>query len=299
MPRRTVPSIEMHSYGKEHLRQAGIVIVPLYDSVAGDPQRQHPHYHDFFQVSLIQGAARLMHDFREKQVRGTTLFFLRPGQVHTVGVRKGLTGTIISFTQAFFDDNSPPPSKLYDMPFFMSGTAAPWLPVTRGHAGDMAGLFSSLQQEFDQARQDAAAMLRALLGVLLVRAGRLYRDTHPEGAVSRSALLARQFQQEVEHHFREWPSLPPYARLLGVTVNHLNDVISSETGRSAGDLIRQRRLLDAKRLLLHSDLDVAEIGYQLGFDDPSYFGRFFRRYALATPAAFREQIREKYQRSSG
>ncbi|HEY1121221.1 MAG TPA: helix-turn-helix domain-containing protein, partial [Haloferula sp.] len=56
------------------------------------------------------------------------------------------------------------------------------------------------------------------------------------------------------------------------------------------------RLLDAKRLLLYSELSVAEIGYRLGFKDPSYFGRFFRRYESRTPAEFRDEIREKYQK---
>ena len=63
-------------------------------------------------------------------------------------------------------------------------------------------------------------------------------------------------------------------------------------------LIRQRRLLEAKRLLSHSDLTASEIGYRLRFRDPSYFGRFFRQGAGMTPAAFREEIREKYQRSA-
>ncbi|MDB6140706.1 MAG: AraC family transcriptional regulator, partial [Verrucomicrobiaceae bacterium] len=107
--------------------------------------------------------------------------------------------------------------------------------------------------------------------------------------------LARQFCLEVEHHFRQWQALTPYATLLGVSVNHLNEMVSEHTGHSAGDIIRQRRLLDAKRLLLHSDFSISEIGYQTGFDDPSYFSRFFRRYAHTTPADFRDRIREKYQ----
>ena len=60
------------------------------------------------------------------------------------------------------------------------------------------------------------------------------------------------------------------------------------------EVIRQRRLLDAKRLLSHSEMSVSEIGYHLGFEDPSYFSRFFRRYERCAPAEFREQIREKY-----
>jgi peptidoglycan/xylan/chitin deacetylase (PgdA/CDA1 family) len=62
-----------------------------------------------------------------------------------------------------------------------------------------------------------------------------------------------------------------------VTTRHLNESLRLETGLTAGDLIRARRILEAKRLLLHSELTTAEIGYELGFEDPSYFSRFIRR----------------------
>jgi AraC-like DNA-binding protein len=71
--------------------------------------------------------------------------------------------------------------------------------------------------------------------------------------------------------------------------------VRKESKQSAGAIVRQRRLLDAKRLLSHSDLSVSEIGYRLGFQDPSYFSRFFRKSTGSAPAEFREAIREKYQ----
>ncbi len=293
MPLRTVPSIEMHLYGQEHLRTEGVVIMPIIESFS--PSRQLPHSHDFFQVSLVHGNGTLMHDFREHDIHGPTLFFLRPGQVHTIGVRDQLTGTVISFTQEFFDHRTPPPSWLYELPFFSPGAAVPWLTLDEEQAGRFKGLFTELQSEFDDARQGAAEALRALLQLLFVRTARLYSTAHPAGQASRGSLLARQFCLEVERHFREWSYLAPYARQLAVSVNHLNETVSEHTGHAAGDLIRQRRLLDAKRLLLHSDLSIAETGYQLGFNDPSYFSRFFRRYTDRTPAQFRDDIREKYQ----
>ena len=295
MRRRTVPAIEMQQYGKEHLRNEGVVIMPVMESMQDNPRRSHPHYHDFFQVSLVSGEGTMMHDFREQDIQGTALFFLRPGQVHTIGVRDRLKGTVISFTQEFFDHKMPPPSRLYDLPFFTPGAPVPWLMLDRTQAKPFAALFAELQGEFDAALPGAADVLRAILLILLVRTGRLYEEMHPAGQASRGSLLARQFNLELERHFREWQAIGPYARKLGVTPDHLNEVVREHTGHTAGDLIRQRRLLDAKRLLLHSDHSVSEIGYQLGFDDPSYFSRFFRRYSGDTPAQFRAEIREKYQ----
>jgi AraC-like DNA-binding protein len=132
--------------------------------------------------------------------------------------------------------------------------------------------------------------------MLFVKAARWHAAEGPVRKSSRPAVLVRRFQQEIERNHRNWRTLEPYAKELGVTVNHLNDVVRGETGQAAGEHVRQRRLLDAKRLLLHSTLSVSEIGYELGFEDPSYFSRFFRRYEALTPAEFRKEIREKYQK---
>ena len=276
------------------LRAEGVVVIPFLESVRLEPARLKPHYHEFFQVIFLRGQASVMHDFQEFAVAGCTLVFLSPGQVHTVTPGKGLSGTTLSFSQAFFDHLAPPPSLLYDLPYFYPVNVKPWLPMPETEALRFVELFDTLQSEFDQARAGAAEVLRSLLHILVVWVSRVYAEVHPAQETTRATQVAREFHRAVENHFREIASVSGYAQLLGVSANHLNDTIHRQTGRSAGDVIRQRRVLDAKRLLSHSDLSVAEIGYQLGFRDPSYFSRFFRRYASQAPEDFRVQIREKY-----
>jgi len=297
MNRRAIPEFEMSESGPAHLRLQGILAMPFMDSLTRDPQRLRPHYHGFFQMFLLHGEAAVMHDFQEFTAAGGTLVILSPGQVHSVRPGKDLSGTTVSFTQEFFDDRAAPPSKLFDFPFFFPAEAKPWLTVPPGDPFRISETFAELQAEFDAGLPGAADVLRATLHVLLVRVNRLYAQAHPQRDVSRAAQLVRQFHLAVEQRFREEGSLAEYARALGVTPNYLNDTVREQTGRAAGETIRRRRLLDAKRLLSHADLSVSEIGYHLGFHDPSYFSRFFRRYAGTTPAEFRLEIREKYQRN--
>ncbi len=294
MNRRAFPQLGMSRGDPAQPHPEDVVVIRFMDSVTRDPQRLQPHYHEFFQIFLLQGRARVMLDFVEFEVTGTTLVFLSPGQIHTARPAPGLRGTTVSFTQAFFDHGAPPPSLLVDFPFVFAAETRPWLTVPPEHAREMEAAFADLQHEFDAAQAGAAEVLRALLRIVLVRTSRLYAAAHPPRQVSRAAQLVRQFRLAVERHFRTRQAVTGYARELGVTTNHLHDVVREETGQAAGDLIRDRRLLDAKRLLLHSDLTAAEIGYQLGFTDPSYFSRFFKRLARRTPAEFREEIREKY-----
>ncbi len=285
----------MSESARAELREQGIVVIPFMHSISADPKRRQPHYHEFFQMFVLLGKADVMHDFHEFRAEGITVVFLSPGQVHTVVPEPGMDGVTISFTQTFFDHHAPPPSRIFDFPFFYPADVKPWLKLRGRKARDVVQMFDDLQAEFEvRVRKDAAEVLRAMLHILLVRVNRLYAKAHPQREATRAELLVRQFHLAVEQHFREFQNIGQYAKLLGVTANHLNDTMHDLSGKAAGEVIRQRRLLDAKRLLSHSEMSVSEIGYHLGFEDPSYFSKFFRRYEGCAPAEFREQIREKY-----
>lgn len=293
MKRGAIPLIGITDRGREHLRRDGVLVVPFEISSMLNPGVLRPHYHDFFQVSLLSGPAHVMHDFREFDVDGDTLLFLSPGQVHTVMPRPGMEGTVVSFTREFIDGAS---GFLLDLPFFYSGDSSPWLVVENETVEPVRHGFREMLEEYEVGDPGSGEILRSLLRILFVRAAR-WHGSESDSSRSRSEVLVRKFHQEVESHFLEWQALGPYARLLGVTVNHLNDVVREVTGKAAGEHIRARRLLDAKRLLLYSELSISEVGYHLGFRDPSYFTRFFRRYETGTPGEFRSQIREKYQKN--
>ncbi|MBX3743085.1 MAG: helix-turn-helix domain-containing protein [Akkermansiaceae bacterium] len=298
MNRREVPRIGMISYGEDRLREGGFVTLPLNESFTIDPTRLRPHYHDFFQVSLLLGDGSLMHDFRESEASGATLFFLSPGQVHTIVPRPRMSGTIVSFTREFLEEGVED-GFLMNLPFFFTTEQAPWLRLADDRLPWVEGVFRELQEEYDAAPQGFAEVARCLLRVLFVKVARWYGVESPVMARGRQAVLVRRFRQELEAHHHEWQTLDHYAKALGVTTNHLHDAVRVETGQSAGEHLRERRLLDAKRQLLHSTMSVSEVGYGLGFADPSYFSRFFKRSEGMSPAEFRKKIREKYQKDHG
>ena len=302
MTRRQIPEIGMNSNGRDALRAEGVVVMAYEESMRIEPARMSPHYHDFFQASILHGGGRLMHDFRETEVRGTTLFFVSPGQVHTVRPARDMRGTIVSFTREFFDGGSADAARLLlEFPLYFAGDAPPWLalPATSSDTEALREIFRQLQTEQDRAAPGVTEVIRSLLRILLVKSARIHAAAQPSARVGRSALLVREFQLLIEKHFLQETDLTSYARRLGVGANHLNDVVREATGRAAGEHIRQRRLLSAKRQLLHSELSVSEIGYRLGFKDASYFSRFFRRYENTSPAEFRVASREKYQHQAG
>jgi len=136
-------------------------------------------------------------------------------------------------------------------------------------------------------------MLRARLTILLLRLGRVARRQEVRAAPVSSSVA--RFQALIDDRFRRLHRVAEYARLLALTPGHLNDLTKAATGQTASALIESRVILEAKRLLAHSEATTAEIAAHLGFRDPSYFGRFFRRHVHRSPGAFRAAIREKYQ----
>jgi AraC family transcriptional activator of pobA len=93
----------------------------------------------------------------------------------------------------------------------------------------------------------------------------------------------------LDQHFHQQRQLGFYAEKLAMTPDRLNDIVKRSTGVTAGHLIRQRVLTEAKRQLVFTNVAIHEIAYDLGFSDPSHFARFFRKQTGTTPQAFREQ----------
>jgi AraC-like DNA-binding protein len=130
-------------------------------------------------------------------------------------------------------------------------------------------------------------LLRQLLGVLLLRMARLpASDTTPFIHGAQHELFQR-FQHELERSFATTRNAADYAARLGYSLRSLNRACTDATGHTAKALVDARVVLEAKRLLSHTDLPVATIGRRLGFSEPTNFGKFFSREAGQSPGAFR------------
>jgi len=105
-------------------------------------------------------------------------------------------------------------------------------------------------------------------------------------------VLLKNFQKLIEQHYKEKKLTKDYAAILYVTPNHLNALCKDVTGRAAGELIRDRILLEAKRLLINAKMTISEIALELDFADNSYFSKFFKKYTSLTPEVFRKQIKK-------
>jgi len=110
-----------------------------------------------------------------------------------------------------------------------------------------------------------------------------------EQYISKKYRLTRHFRQLVNNYFQSEKQVEFYAQKLNITSNHLNDVVKSQTNKTAKRHILDRTLLEAKNLLSYSDMDIAEIAYLLNFSETTHFNRFFKRETQVTPRIYRHQ----------
>jgi AraC family transcriptional activator of pobA len=149
-------------------------------------------------------------------------------------------------------------------------------------------LFSTLHQEYQGSQPAREVMLRSLVSTLWVWIGRqcLQRRVASQ-APSRGQAVFSRFMAQVERDFRSQPSTEQLAHALGVSVAYLNTLCRQLAGQTALQILHQRLLLEARRQLIYTRLSIQELALGLGFVDPAYFARFFRRLAGVSPSTFR------------
>lgn len=245
------------------------------------------HRHEFYTIALPNhGRSNHLVDFQLVELRTGQVLCITPGQVHLPQSFAHSDGYMLAFTSEFL---------LPGVPIFVAG-ASPLLQPSPEVFRRLLALAADMEREQEQQDKNYLTALQHLLATMLVLLDRSIAAID-EPSLSRSAMLLRQYRSLVEQHFLEWTSTQQYAEQLHVSGGHLNDIVKQHSGQTASALLADRRLLEAKRLLLYEEQQIKEIAYYLGFNELSYFNRFFRMHTGMTPQAFRVQARELYNHS--
>ena len=296
--KKAVPFRPLEDYGTAASPVEQVFVARFEEAILVHTDRLHFHRHTYYEAFWMDGEGAVSIDFQDYAINGPTLVFTSPGQVHRWMKIGGLKGPIICFTQEFYDGRELPPSSLFEHEFWFPLHTPPLLPLGKEEAKEMQLLWDQIEQE-TKTSKERNEILRALLRVVFNKASRLYQ-CHPTAATALAkeaptGRIVREFRLAVETHFRQVSSVTEYAKLLKLTSDHLASCVRKLTGQAPGEIIRERMLLEAKRLLIFTSLSVSEIAYELKFEDPAYFSRFFRRLAQISPGEFRLRISEKYQ----
>ncbi len=253
---------------------------------------QYPHRHDFFEILfLTKGSGIHIIDFKEYQITENSIFFLSPGQIHSIEFSKDIEGYIFLFTPEFYLLNKQNKHKLLEFPFFYHlGESQP--PIYLKGEVDISfltDLFKKGCKEIKLADDNTPEMISALLDLVLTSSKRLYPTTGNVISTKSGHLLVKKFKQLIEENYQNNLSVSQYANQLHITASHLTETVKSVTGRTSTDFINDKITLEIKRLLLYSDLSATEIALQLNFNDQSYFTKYFKKHTGDTPKQFRNK----------
>lgn len=261
-----------------------------FDAFGPDSRAGYPHRHSFYEIVYVTaGSGSHVVDLVHRPLRPPHLCVLLPGQVHYWDRVSGLRGVLMLFTDDFLLGRPG------DRQLLRVLGERSWLQLPPGTGGgDAAGLgalIRAMEREFADRADGCATVLEAYLHILLVHALRLPgagRAPRPDTVTGRAADVSRQFGLLLTETAgaAEW-SVGAYAARLGVSVGYLNEAVKQTTGQTPGERLRAARTLEAKRLLTGSDLGVGQVARRVGFSDPAYFCRFFRREAGVSPGEFR------------
>lgn len=251
---------------------------------------------DFYKICITTGKSRIHYSDKTFEQDGTVLFF---GNPHVPYSWETISTEYIGYTCLFSEDflkTSDRLDFLLQSPFFkLDGT--PILSISQNQREVINNLFIKMIEEQESTYHYKDELIRNYIHLILHEAMKMQpleiKDA-PKNAASRITAV---FLELLERQFPiETPSLPlqlrtaqEFAEILSIHINHLNRSLKETTGKSTSTLINERILREAKALLQHTDWNISEIAFALGFEYPTYFNNFFKKLTGTTPRSLREE----------
>ncbi len=250
-----------------------------------------PHSHNFFLcVFFTEGTGIHEIDFNTYTIQPGSVFFLKPGQTHFWDFNSSPKGYIFFHTQGFYEFNFVNAS-LSQFPFYFSIENPSILNLSDSMIAHFKYLFHQINEEHHGDEVYKYQKLTSLIDQLYIDLTRYYTSSIPViRKTSKTYLKALEnFHAAVEKHFRVEKSVQFYADQLNITPKHLNRITKATINKTSSDVIKERVLLEAKRMLVHSTHSLSSISELLGFEEYSYFSKTFKANTGSTPFDFRKK----------
>jgi AraC family transcriptional activator of pobA len=286
----TVPALKIYRFknsaGLTNNTPESLPITPLPTDA--------PHRHTYHEILFIEeGQGFHEIDFYSYPVQGPGLHFLTPGQVHLLHFSTQCEGFIVAFSENFYSFYNPTAPPIAQFPFFQPGRRQPIISLTDLDRRYIHNIMENMVTDHLSEESDQA-LIGKYLGVLLQKCnGLVLKEQRTPDSTSLSVPeLVGRFQELVEKNFLEMHAVQQYAASLSVSPDYLSKIVKKYLGTPSQEYILDKLLLEAKRLLVFTNLSGKEIAYHIHIDDPSYFVRIFKRKTGLTPNEYRDRVRK-------
>ncbi|MFD1603954.1 helix-turn-helix domain-containing protein [Flavobacterium artemisiae] len=261
---------------KEHLKSHSFV--------------EEPHRHDsYLMVFFTKGSGLHEVDFDQFGIKRGSLFVLQPGQMHHWNLSEDIQGFVIIFSQELYNLYFGQ-KKINDYNFYHSIHNRPEMVFEENEIPKILPYFDLLIEENSQDNKYQLDKLLNLLDCIHIEVSRKYSETYSHQAHSYNIKIDK-FEILLEEFFRTEKLPSFYAEKLNITLKHLNRICNEILQKTATEVITDRVILEIKRMLIDKQLAVNEVAFKVGYEDYSYFSRFFKKQTGVSPTEFRNTVR--------
>lgn len=265
----------------------GFKIRTLAEVLGGKDMAHDLHRHDFyFVLALKRGDGNHEVDFVPHPVRDNSIFFIRPGQVHRLVIKTGSEGYLMEFGKEFFHSNA-------DSQLLRKASNKSFCPVDEEGSTKLQNVLSAIHEEYTNKKEGFREVIHANLSIFFIELVRQRQHIENPGDARNSYAEERlqDFLEILETEVSKHKQVSYYADSLNLSQFQLNSITKTLLGKTAAEIIDDHILLESKRYLLATSNQVNQIAYHLGYEDVSYFIRFFKKHTGHTPEMFRQNSR--------
>jgi AraC family transcriptional regulator, transcriptional activator of pobA len=245
---------------------------------------------EHIKVLFIPQKAIIQVDFQEMKMTTDSLLFINPHVIlkpcETVG------GQLMHFNRDFYCVEIHDHEVACDGILYNNVFEIPFISLNEQQSAEIQKIISDIQAELKNEDSGTEEMLRTLLKLIILKSTRIWKQQHQlaDNVQQADVQFLRKFSKLVEQHFKTLHTVADYADLLCVTPKNLSKKINLVSKETPNDIIKNRIILESKRLLAHTKMNVKEIAYTLNYDDDAYFVRFFTKHTGISPTSFRKQF---------
>jgi AraC-like DNA-binding protein len=250
---------------------------------------EKPHRHNFYLLVLFTHGSGIHEiDFDRYEINRGSLFMLQPGQIHSWKLSDDIDGYIVFYSQEIYNLHFGN-NKIEDYSFYQSVKSNPELIYNEEELQEIEVYFHLMKKESELVKSKQKEAILNLLDLINIQISRKYlpENNHKTPIYNHEI---NQFEKLIDIYFKSEKSPSFYASKMSITLKHLNRICKTILNKTATELITERVILEAKRLLINQNKSISQIADELNYDNYSYFAKLFKKETGNSPSEFRRNL---------
>lgn len=284
-----IPIRHIHEIQKEPNLSGSFSIRNIHELLQGNDMVEELHRHDFFYILVLEkGSGNHEIDFAPYEICNHSVFLMRPGQVHQLTLKAGSTGYLIQFKTEFFYSQNKLSQQLLRKVSHIN-----FCNLDDNGFKKLYAILTYAFGEYCNKQEGYEEVIQSNLNIFFIELVRHRQNKKISSSDSNSYAQEQleKFLELLEANITQYKQVSQYADILNLSTYQLNAITKEVLGKTCSELINEYIILESKRALLATSNQVNQIAYYLGYEDVSYFIRFFKKHTGHSPEAFRRNFK--------